>query len=211
MILNERETATVLAALRYWQREGLMSAGAELDIANDGGRFRPMRGEEIDQLCERLNLDDGGAAPSDLADVVRDALAFRADAFEGDEEVNGGDLVEWFSGWREQAKAAISAPDAAVKIFVVVEGGTIQSVFSGRDLVSTTVTVIDYDTDGAERNDLSMVEQVEYGSRVLNSLIEQPDTFSQASVFEWTISTAPIPQILEASESRFDEDFPEED
>ncbi len=55
MALNNRELATILAALRYWQREGLMSAGAEHDIATDGDTLREMNADEIDSLCERLN------------------------------------------------------------------------------------------------------------------------------------------------------------
>lgn len=57
--LDDRETATILAALRYWQREGCMSAGPEQDIAPDD----PMTEAEIDDLCERLNFSDVGAKP----------------------------------------------------------------------------------------------------------------------------------------------------
>lgn len=53
--LGARELATVLAALRYWRREGLMSAGHEIDIATDGGELEPLNESEIDALCERLN------------------------------------------------------------------------------------------------------------------------------------------------------------
>ena len=53
--LDDRELATILAALRYWQREALRSAGAEHDIASDGGVLSPLTPSEIDTLCERLN------------------------------------------------------------------------------------------------------------------------------------------------------------
>lgn len=56
-----RETATILAALRFWQRhEGHINrAGSyEEDIATDGGRWEPLDAESIDALCERLNLGD---------------------------------------------------------------------------------------------------------------------------------------------------------
>lgn len=56
--LNLAELATVLAALRYWQREGLMSAGCEQDIASDGGRFEPLTEGQIEALCERLNCGE---------------------------------------------------------------------------------------------------------------------------------------------------------
>lgn len=53
--LDDREHATVLAALRYWQREGLMSSGHEGDIATNGSTLPMMQPHEIDALCERLN------------------------------------------------------------------------------------------------------------------------------------------------------------
>lgn len=53
--LSHRELSTVLAALRYWQREGLMSAGHEVDIATDMGTIEPLTEDEIDELCLRLN------------------------------------------------------------------------------------------------------------------------------------------------------------
>lgn len=56
--LEGAELATVLAALRYWQREGLMSAGHEQDIACDGGRIEPLNDSQIEALCERLNCGD---------------------------------------------------------------------------------------------------------------------------------------------------------
>jgi hypothetical protein len=56
--LSGRELATVLAALRYWQLQGLMSqADAIHKIASDGGRHKPMKSDQIDRLCERINLD----------------------------------------------------------------------------------------------------------------------------------------------------------
>jgi hypothetical protein len=55
---SERETATILAALRYWQREGSMSAGHERDIETDFDRLKPLSAEEVDALCERINCSD---------------------------------------------------------------------------------------------------------------------------------------------------------
>lgn len=52
---DDRELSTVLAALRYWQREGWRSEGHEHDIATDGGRYDPLTPGEIDDLCETLN------------------------------------------------------------------------------------------------------------------------------------------------------------
>ena len=54
--LNSRELATVLAALRFWRREQLMSTGGEHAVASAGGRFPQLTAGEIDALCERLNV-----------------------------------------------------------------------------------------------------------------------------------------------------------
>ena len=54
--LNSRELATVLAALRFWRREQLMSTGGEHALASAGGRFPQLTVCEIDALCERLNV-----------------------------------------------------------------------------------------------------------------------------------------------------------
>ena len=59
--LTNRELATALAALRYWQREGVMSCGHEGSIACNGGDIEPLTGTEIDDLCERLNVEEEGA------------------------------------------------------------------------------------------------------------------------------------------------------
>ena len=55
--MTQRELATILAALRYWQRCGLEAGGqsAEDDIATDGGTIVPLNTWEIDSLCYRLN------------------------------------------------------------------------------------------------------------------------------------------------------------
>lgn len=53
-MLSCRELATVLAALRYWQRD-LESAD---ELFDGGGHFAdhvPLSAAEIDELCERLN------------------------------------------------------------------------------------------------------------------------------------------------------------
>lgn len=54
--LDYRELSTILAALRYWTREGLRAGDcAEADIADDGGNITPLDAPEIDDLCERIN------------------------------------------------------------------------------------------------------------------------------------------------------------
>jgi hypothetical protein len=58
--LNEREHATVLAALRLWQARRPDDADerwdALHDIAENGGEIEPLDADEIDALCERINV-----------------------------------------------------------------------------------------------------------------------------------------------------------
>lgn len=56
--LDDREHATVLAALRYWQatREGRPCTVADLmEVATNSKAFPSLTRHEIDALCERLN------------------------------------------------------------------------------------------------------------------------------------------------------------
>ena len=70
MKLTNQELATVLAALRFWQRHGPKHENSFFDridqteqdfldeIRTDGGAFEDLSIEEIDDLCERLNCGD---------------------------------------------------------------------------------------------------------------------------------------------------------
>jgi len=66
LAVDDRELATVLAALRGHQRR--TCPPDLLDIATNGGRHVPLTGEEIDGLCERLNC--GILCPPDVNIVV---------------------------------------------------------------------------------------------------------------------------------------------
>jgi hypothetical protein len=57
--LTDRELATLLAALRTWQRTVAEEHAQELVSSShfeDG--ISPLTAEEIDELCERLNFSD---------------------------------------------------------------------------------------------------------------------------------------------------------
>jgi len=56
--ITPREFATILAALRYWQANdrNTASKAPEYDIASDSGEFEPLGNDEIDTLCEQLNV-----------------------------------------------------------------------------------------------------------------------------------------------------------
>lgn len=55
---DEREIATILAALRYWQQNILDRGLYPENVSShfDGGRIDPLESEEVDELCERLNF-----------------------------------------------------------------------------------------------------------------------------------------------------------
>ena len=57
--LDDRELATVLAALRYWQRCATV-CDPEFEIAADGrtDARAALTADEIDALCERLNCGE---------------------------------------------------------------------------------------------------------------------------------------------------------
>ncbi len=64
--VDGRELATILAALRFHQAENLQGTDEIPDqairqIATDGGRLESLNHEEVDQLCERLNLGAEGS------------------------------------------------------------------------------------------------------------------------------------------------------
>jgi hypothetical protein len=56
--VSERELATILAALRLWQREGHRLGDCEDEIATDGQTLDRLTDTEIDLLCERLNFGE---------------------------------------------------------------------------------------------------------------------------------------------------------
>jgi hypothetical protein len=53
--LSDEELATVLAALRFWQRCASSKDSREWAIATDGETLDPLTDDEIDALCVRLN------------------------------------------------------------------------------------------------------------------------------------------------------------
>jgi len=54
--LSDRKIAQVLAALRNWQIEGLNEDLVDA-FAGHFEEHEPLSGEEVDTLCERLNLN----------------------------------------------------------------------------------------------------------------------------------------------------------
>ncbi|MDP6526738.1 MAG: hypothetical protein QGH15_21255 [Kiritimatiellia bacterium] len=66
LLVDNREHATILAALRFHQAENLQGTGiiqdlTIRDIASNLGHLKTLNSEEIDQLCERINIATEGA------------------------------------------------------------------------------------------------------------------------------------------------------
>ena len=62
-VVDLRELATLLAALRFHQDENLQSRNeipdeVIRDIASDGGSLKPLGFNDVNQLCEKINLCD---------------------------------------------------------------------------------------------------------------------------------------------------------
>lgn len=53
--MNDRQLATVLAALRYWQSRTVLVERADSNLATREDEFAPLSDAEIDRLCEALN------------------------------------------------------------------------------------------------------------------------------------------------------------
>jgi hypothetical protein len=66
LVVDNREEATILAALRFHQAENLQGTGiiqdlTVRDIASNYGHWETLDSDEIDQLCERINFGIKGS------------------------------------------------------------------------------------------------------------------------------------------------------
>ena len=102
--VNDRELATILAALRLWQEQDAPPA-RQFEIATEHGE--PMDGEAIDALCERLNTEDHElqllALPGQLLSALERAVAAN--------DPNGESRDDY--DWVGEADRAVAAAKAA--------------------------------------------------------------------------------------------------
>lgn len=124
--LEGAELATVLAALRYWQREGLMSAGHEQDIACDGGRIEPLNDSQIEALCERLNCGEAPLQRAPLSDHEGPARSLVIRTSKGDDievlpEEAPGLFDEW-AEWAEAQEKAVATAEDWTKVLGAADG-----------------------------------------------------------------------------------------
>src|ERR1039457_865017 len=107
---EKRQTATILAALRYWQSNGIVASRHDhYTIATDDGTLQPLTRPEIDAMCEQINVPaatpiivvgcEGGlvqGASSNIEDLSMIVLDYDTEGADDDEitEVPQSDTVE---------------------------------------------------------------------------------------------------------------------
>ena len=74
-VVDQRELATILAALRFHQDENLRNRSDITDemikdIATDGGSLKPLNFNDVSRLCERINTCDEASARRHKKDWV---------------------------------------------------------------------------------------------------------------------------------------------
>ena len=75
------------------------------------GRAHPIGPSAAEQALARHHASLF-AASKGMAGVLQEALAAFGAEFDADEDVPGADLVQWFTEWRERAKAALGKAGA---------------------------------------------------------------------------------------------------
>lgn len=55
-LFSDREVATIIAALRFWQQSWPLDSNESL-LATDDGRLEALSDSEIDELCEWINTE----------------------------------------------------------------------------------------------------------------------------------------------------------
>ncbi len=96
--LDNRELATVLAALRVWQRCGLTAdtPTPEDSMASDDGTISILQPAEIDKLCEKLNETEDASGW-----IAQARELYGSDEIEIDEDavLSQGDEGAFVSAW----------------------------------------------------------------------------------------------------------------
>jgi hypothetical protein len=148
-MLNDRELALVLAALRHWQEshDGRLTNSALWEIATDGGKFQALGYEEIERLCQRLNAGGAGVFAAPFAEMCRKVAETAA---------NWADCSDWreartvFKELGSECRELLeSAPVGRPQRYVLYD-------FDGGQLVTTRV----YDAYDDARADADQLQDV---------------------------------------------------
>lgn len=157
-LLDNRTLGTVLAALRYWQREGMHAYRDETDIATDGGTIDPLSAAEIDVLCETINCDTrtallihGPAERESLARAISHEMSFALAEGKDDRHTIATGLL-----MRLQGNCTMKPPT----IGIMLENGLVRDVFTTDPCLNgVRIVTIDYDTEGGDHDSMTPVRQ----------------------------------------------------
>ena len=74
LVVDGRELATILAALRFHQDENLRNCPdipdeVIKDIATDGGSLKPLNFNSVSRLCERINTCNEATAGQEISGI----------------------------------------------------------------------------------------------------------------------------------------------
>lgn len=170
LLSDPSDLATVLAALRLFQKtyQDCDAATLAADFPDHFTIGEPQDGdpkavahpiplgtEDIDVLCERLNFGNDKAAKSThLADLLLAKFPWLATP--NDTDVSGSDVIQDLDLLYASLKDGDPEPtnDAVADVVIVVEGGLVQDILSTKYI---NAAVIDYDTEGSDREDIALI------------------------------------------------------
>jgi hypothetical protein len=155
MSLEEKAVAVLAATAAALRRHVEHAGGGASDantlelagavIAEAGARYGAGYGSpDFPGLTlEHIHATPDAGRSVRLESAVLAALAYEAEAFDGDEPVNGADLVDWFADWRADAKAALEGAPAPAET-----GGTVRLVPTWRGVLPALLAVLQ---DGSDK------------------------------------------------------------
>jgi hypothetical protein len=216
-ITDESDLATVLAALRLFQRtydnsDARAIAAAWPDhfqITGDGESDvnpAPLGTDDIDTLCEAINrMGSDPAEPAPNVNALLRAKLLEKFPWLGNEDetnISGGDTIQELTDLYEALEPEDEEPAPPTpRVIVVLEGGLVQDIVT---TIPMDAAVIDYDTEGAEEDDLTQIpQQGTYGGFVpacagIRYVEVQPDRCNQ--LFD-AIAIEPEPEEKQAPEN----------
>jgi hypothetical protein len=171
-ITDESDLATVLAALRLFQQtyedcdsRTIAAAWPEhFQITGDGESDvnpPPLGTDDIDTLCEAINCTS--SEPAEPAPNVGALLGakllekFPWLADKNETDISGADTIQELTDLYEALEWEDEDPAPPTpRVIVVLEGGLVQDILT---TVPMDAAVIDYDTEGAEEDELTQIPQ----------------------------------------------------
>jgi hypothetical protein len=171
-ITDESDMATVLAALRLFQHtyedcdsRTIAAAWPEhFQITGDGESDvnpPPLGTDDIDTLCEAINCTSSEPAePAPNVNALLGAKLLEKFPWLADKsatDISGADTIQELTDLYESLKweDEVAAPPTP-RVVIVVEGGLLQDIITTAPI---DVVEIDYDTDGADEEEIMQIPQ----------------------------------------------------